>query len=344
MESADVHAGPGRRTHRRQPVAERLPDADLARLIRVSRLYYEMGETQDEIAGRLGITRAHVSKLLKQARAAGVVEIRIVEAADRPDAIADELTARFGLRAVHLAPTLPDSEALTRRRVGQLAAEVLLGSLRNGLTLGVGDGASITALADAMGLQATPISATVVPLCGGFWSSETSREPYRRIADAIGAAAHGLLAPGLLDDAATRDALAAHAGIRAVNDRWARLDVAIFGVGAPSWSEASIGPAAFAELEAGAAIGEVLISPFDIVGRFVGSSIRSRTIAFDARRLPEVPVTIGIASGRGKVQPILGALRAGIVGTLVTDHDTAAGVLALDASAPEPGSVAESSG
>jgi deoxyribonucleoside regulator len=329
MEGTSVHSDRGSGT--RAAAA----GVDLAKLVRVSRLYYELGETQDEIARRLGVTRPHVSKLLKQAREAGVVEIRIVDQLEPPGDLAATLAGRFDrLGVVHLAPTFSGSDGLTRRRVGRLAAEVLVGALRNGLTVGIGDGAAITATADALGELATPIDATVVPLCGGFWSSQTSREPYRRIADALGATARGLLAPGLLEDEATRDALAAHVGIRAVTDLWSQLDVAAFGIGSRSWSEASVGPAAFAELEAERAIGEVLIAPYDLEGRFVGSSIRRRAIAFDARRLPQVPVTIGIASGPGKVEPILGALRAGIVGTLVTDSATAAAVLAMDLERP----------
>ena len=41
--------------------------------------------------------------------------------------------------------------------------------------------------------------------------------------------------------------------------------------------------------------------------------------------------SIGVASGESKVQPILGALRAGVVRTLVTDVATAEAVVALDA-------------
>ena len=48
-------------------------------LVRASRLYYELGETQERIATLLGVTRPHVSRLLKQARAEGIVEIRIVD-------------------------------------------------------------------------------------------------------------------------------------------------------------------------------------------------------------------------------------------------------------------------
>ena len=59
------------------------------------------------------------------------------------------------------------------------------------------------------------------------------------------------------------------------------------------------------------AVGELLIAPFDIDGRFVSSDLRKRTIAFDARRLDRLPVRIGVAGGPAKVRPILGALRSG---------------------------------
>jgi deoxyribonucleoside regulator len=307
--------------------------SDHALLVRASRLYYELGETQDQIAARLGVTRAHVSKLLKQARAAGVVEIRIVDRFEEVSAAGEVLRERFGLRAVHLTASGDASADLTRRRVGRLAAQVLGAAVRDGMVVGIGDGAAVSATADAMEAVTSPIDATIVPLCGGYWHSGAGREPFRRIADALGAGIHGLLAPGLLDDATTRDSLRAHAGVRAVADLWDQLDVALLGIGGPAWSEATIGADAFRELQVGRAIGEVLIAPFDSDGRFVGDELRARTIAFDARQLPRVPLTIGVAEGAAKVGPILGALRAGIVKVLVTDVRTAEAVVALDARA-----------
>ena len=55
---------------------------DLATLVRVSRLYYELGETQERIGALVGVTRPQVSRLLKEARAKGIVEIRIVDHAE----------------------------------------------------------------------------------------------------------------------------------------------------------------------------------------------------------------------------------------------------------------------
>ena len=80
--------------------------SDFEQLVRASRLYYELGETQNAIAELLGVTRPQVSRILKRARAEGIVEIRIVdstaaESPGRPRSSAQ----RYGLDAVHLAPT-----------------------------------------------------------------------------------------------------------------------------------------------------------------------------------------------------------------------------------------------
>jgi len=303
-------------------------DRDL--LVQVSRLYYELGETQNEVADRLGLTRPQVSRLLKRARAEGVVEIRIIDRDFVVSPAADELARRFSLAGVHLAPTLRGPEDLTRRIVGRLGAQVLRSSVRAGTIVGIGDGASVGAVADAVEDGVAPVRATVVPLAGGYWSTGADRDPYRRIADAFGAQPHGLMAPGLLDDAGTKQALEGHAGVRAVIDLWDRLDVALFGIGGPSWGVASLGPDVTRDLADGSAVGEILIAPFDISGAFVCPTLRERVLAFDARALAEVPVAIGVAAGERKVAPILGALRSGAVKTLVTDVETAEGVIALD--------------
>lgn len=302
---------------------------DLTTLVRVSRLYYELGETQEAIAALIGVTRPHVSRLLKEARARGVVEIRIVDRGAVESPVADALRARYGLRAVHLAPTLDGPPDLTRRRVGRLAGEVLRSALHDGMVVGIGDGAAVSAVADELEHGTSQVDATFVPLCGGFWRAGAGVEPFRRIAETLGATIHALHAPGLLDDATVRDALCAHAGVRSVIEFWARLDAALFGIGGPTWSEAAVGAETLADIRSGQAVGEVLISPFSIDGRLVAESLRARTIAFDARALASVSLSMGVAEGSGKVAPILGALRGGFMNVLVTDVRTAEAVLNL---------------
>jgi DNA-binding transcriptional regulator LsrR (DeoR family) len=126
----------------------------------------------------------------------------------------------------------------------------------------------------------------------------------------------------------------AHAGVRRIADLWERIEVAAFGIGGPAWSAAALGPDIVGELDRDGAVGEVLVSPYDLDGRFVCDALRDRTIAFDARDLGRIPVRIGVAGGPGKVRPILGALRGGMLTTLVTDQPTAEAVLAPDDADP----------
>jgi deoxyribonucleoside regulator len=307
-----------------------VPSADIEQLIEASRLYYELGETQSRVAELLGVTRPQVSRILKRARAEGIVEIRIVEQTSEASGAADRLRDRFGLHAVHVAASLRGPEDVGRRMIGRLGAEVLRASIRDGAVVGIGDGASISALADDLDEPLHPTGATVVPLCGGYWFTGPAREPFRRVADGIGGIPQGLLAPGLVDDPATKQSLYAHDGVRRILDLWERLDVAAFGIGGPAWGEAAFGSKACRQLDEANAVGELLIAPFDVDGRFVESDLRERTIAFDARRLDRLPVRIGVAGGPAKVRPILGALRSGALTTLVSDVRTAEAVLELD--------------
>ncbi|HEV8545137.1 MAG TPA: sugar-binding domain-containing protein [Candidatus Limnocylindrales bacterium] len=304
--------------------------SDVAQLIEASRLYYELGETQSRVAELLGVTRPQVSRLLKRARAEGIVEIRIVDRTSEASPAADELRRRFGLAAVHLAPSTRGPDDISRRMIGRLGAEVVRGAIRDGAIVGIGDGASISALADSLDEPLHQTGATVVPLCGGYWFGGPAREPFRRVADGIGGVPQGLLAPGLVDDPATKRSLVAHAGVRRILDLWDRIDVAAFGIGGKAWSEAAFGAATTRALDDAHAVGELLIAPFDIDGRFVGGELRKRTIAFDARRLDRIPMRFGIAGGPAKVRPILGALRAGALTALVSDVRTAEAVLELE--------------
>ena len=105
--------------------------SDLEQLVQASRLYYELGETQSRVAELLGVTRPQVSRLLKRARAEGIVEIRIIDRTSDASPAADELRRRFGLHAVHLAPSVAGPEDVGRRMIGRLGAEVLRAAIRD---------------------------------------------------------------------------------------------------------------------------------------------------------------------------------------------------------------------
>ena len=220
--------------------------SDLATLVRVSRLYYELGETQEAIAALVGVTRPQVSRLLKEARAQGVVEIRIVDRSGGRVARGRRSASGSGSgpSTSRRASTGRRRDAPARRAPRRAGAR---SAIRDGMVVGIGDGAGLGGRRRA-GAGGSDVDATVVPLCGGFWRPGAGAEPFRRIGEALGATVHALHAPGLLDDAAVRDALCAHPGVRSVLELWERLDVALFGSAARRGARRPSASAAMAEI------------------------------------------------------------------------------------------------
>jgi DNA-binding transcriptional regulator LsrR (DeoR family) len=302
---------------------------DVAILVQASRLYYELGETQERIAEILGVTRPQVSRLLKEARAEGIIEIRVIDATHQATDLETELCDRFRLRIAVVAPRLAGPADLTRRMLGRRAAHLLRDHIRAGSLVGVGDGAAMSATADAFEELIPKVHATFVPLSGGGFSAP-SKDPVRRMAEAFGGQPLELFAPGLVYEQHAREALLTHLGNQTVARAWEQLDIAMFGIGSYVRSEAWFGPQLVAEMDAAHAVGELLIHAYDLHGRFVSDRLRELVIGFDPRDLPRVPLVIGVAGGAEKVRPILGALRTQVLSALVTDDETAREVLALD--------------
>jgi DNA-binding transcriptional regulator LsrR (DeoR family) len=307
-----------------------LTDHDL--LVRAARLYFELGETQEQVAETLGINRPQVSRLLKEARARGIVEIRINDGT--PPAQDHDLDGafrdRFSVRELHLVGRLGGPEDLTLRLVGQEAARILRERVRDGMVIGVGGGAATRATIDALALQPIGADVTVVPLTGGMASFHGPAELVRRLADVLGGVAQELPAPGVLNSPEIRDALCGHVAVQSILRMWRQLDVALVGVGVASWSPAWFGPELAERIRCGGAAGEMLAWPFDVAGNAVAPELAARIVALHPLELARVPTSIVVACGDAKVRPLLGALRAGFVQTLVTDVVTAADVLAAD--------------
>ena len=66
-------------------------------LIRVAKLYYYEGLSQGEIAGKIGVSRSNVSKMLQACKDRQIVEIRIDETSSTGLYLESELARRLGV-------------------------------------------------------------------------------------------------------------------------------------------------------------------------------------------------------------------------------------------------------
>ena len=311
-----------------------LSPAEVALLVRVSRMYYEQELTQHEIARATGLSRPTVSRALDRARRAGVVEIRIRDPIGSSHDLAQALAARFKLREVVLADAAPEGFESPRTRVGRKVGEYLQGLLRDGMTLGVTWGKTLQEMALTL-KPAHLANLTVVQMMGGLAVLEDSMETTRlaqEVARILGGRAVQFLAPAFVAEAGPRRNILATPAVRQATEFLHRLDVAVVGIGAVSphvslVERAYLTAAEMVRYRRLGARGEMLLQFFGAGGEPL-ESLNRRVIGMPLSQLRRVPLVVaGVSGPPDKSEAVLAALRGRFVHVLITDVETARLVL-----------------
>jgi DNA-binding transcriptional regulator LsrR (DeoR family) len=313
------------------------PARDPSLLAKAARLYFVEDRSQDDIAAVLGTTRSNVSRMLKQARDLGIVEIRIVDPARRDHELERALRDRFPLVDARVLEVAPDTDVLPG--VGRLAVRWLEETLRDGQVVALSWGQTLEAMVQAVdGLSRRDVE--VVQLVGGLSaldSAATGQELVRELSERMGARHHYLHAPALFGSAEALAMLLRERTIAAALDTAKRADIAIVGIGTPGIgsSEAlltalGLTPEERAAFDAARPVGDVCGRYYDLAGRAVGGAVSERVLAVTLDDLRAIPTVAGVAAGREKARGILGALHGRIIDVLVCDQAAARAVLSLD--------------
>lgn len=299
--------------------------ATRALLHSVAKMHYEADLSQVDIAKRIGVSTATVSRLLQRARAEGIVRIEIADLVSSDD-IASELAIKLGLKRAAVVDAPPAT--LLSALAAPVGTLLLQAGLRSGSVLALGWGRAIAAVVDA-GLPSIPGLVTV-PATGGMQQQAPHfqvNEFVRKAAEQTGGTPFFVHAP-YLPSAQSRDAFLTDTTIAESVALWDRIDAAIVGVGLPHAVNSPEASAATPDEQAlHNAAGDVIRHYFDASGRLVDWEGEVRMIAVSPEQLRRVPLVIGVAAGANKVGAILGAIRAGFISALVTDIRTAEAIL-----------------
>jgi len=306
-------------------------------LAKAARMYFVEDRSQDEVAAILGTTRSNVSRMLKQARDLGIVEIRIVDPAKRDHELELALRDRFGLVDVRVLEVTPETDVLSG--VGRLAVRWLDETLRDGQVVALSWGQTLQAVVRAVdGLSRRDVE--VVQLVGGLSaldSAVTGQELVRELSERMGARHRYLHAPALFGSAQALTMMLHEQAIADALDAAKTADIAVVGIGAAGIGSSGtlldalgLSPAQRAAFDASGAVGDVCARYFDLSGREVSSVVTDRVLAVTLDDLRAIPTVAGVAAGREKALGILGALRGRIIDVLICDQVAARSVLSLD--------------
>jgi DNA-binding transcriptional regulator LsrR (DeoR family) len=334
-----------------QPVENAAGDTDgghfpASLLYAAARLYYDQDATQAEVAAQLGTSRATVSRLLSEAKRQGIVRIEVVPPAEAPPGdLAGQLARALNLATVYLAPPLPTPgpgrttvDVMGRPLASAVGRALSEAGLLPGDVLLVSSGRTVYEVAQHE-LAALP-GVVVAPTVGGNDQPEEwyqTNEITRLVANRIGGRANYLFAPALPGPELYRSLLN-DPSIQKVLHLWPHARCAMVGVGAPPLMRSDIPqfvPTRSASLRS--AVGDVCSRFFDRDGEPVSFEGSERLIALELDALRHIPVTVGVAVGKEKVDSIIAAARGGFFNRLVTDPVTATDILGNPAIAGQAG-------
>lgn len=312
------------------------PHRRLDEAARAGWLYYVAGNTQDQIAAKLGISRQAAQRLVSQSVSAGLVKVRI----DHPIAacldLEQRLEQRFSLRSVQVVPSDAGSTSVTLGIAEACAARLERElSCADPKILGVGTGRTLRVSVEKLGTIHCP-QHRVVSLTGniGLDGAASVYNVIFPLADKVEAPHYPMPLPVVAASREERVLLQQQVFMQLTQRLAAQADIAFVGVGeiGPDASLLKDGFISNAEREAvvaAGAVGEIIGWIFDAAGRILDCDFNHRVLS---PPIPETPRThvIGVAMGASKRAGILAALRGRLIDGLITDEATAEGLLAVD--------------
>jgi DNA-binding transcriptional regulator LsrR (DeoR family) len=300
--------------------------------VRAAWCYHMLGLTQAEVAERLGLTRMRVNRLLAEARERGLVTVSIDSPLAENVELEEELRSRFGLsdaRVVLAGPPQGGREDPSLARLlGQVAAAGLAPRMRPGITLGVGWGVTLKALAAAL-RPAPARDAAVVALLGSLnrRSAVDAFEAATLIAQKLSAECYYLPGPLICDRAESRDVVAAQPAMAEAMARARAADMAVLSIGGlDTGTVRQVGLVEACEVEElreAGAVGNFLGHYIDARAQVVDHPVNARVVGLEPEALRRLPERVMVSGGPPKLAALGAVLEARLVTELVTDQDSA---------------------
>lgn len=301
---------------------------------RAAWLYYIAGNTQDEIAAKLEVSRQAAQRLVSLAVAEKLIKFRLDHPLAECMALAEALRDRHGLAVceVTLADPAKDDPAAG---IAVVAAEHLAGWLASKApqVLAFSTGRTLRATVAEVQATTTP-QHKLVSLIGAVSrdGQVSGFEVVMRLADLTGAQCFPMTSPVVAKTTEECALLRSQHSYAVILELARQASVALVGIGDVGWRgpihrDGLVTDAEIAELLELGAVGEIAGWAFDAEGRLIEGGTNARVAGIPLAAIERSRI-VAVGGGAAKVAAIRAALRGGLLNGLITDERTARAVLA----------------
>lgn len=299
---------------------------DYELLTEIAIAYYCDEVTQEEIANRFGFSRIKVGRLLKRAKEEGIVEINVRYHPVFSTQLEKQLCERFPVSRALIALDHNDEDE-QRRQVAALVSNHLSTTLRDNMTVAVGQGRNVAAVAEYTSTVQAKDCRFICGIGGTHRPGDVINADHisRLLAKKFGGNSESLYAPAYVDNPELKTALLRNSTVKDTLDRARKADVALVGIGDMNEDSYMVKLGWFTPREINDAslnqgvIGDIAgYDFFNAQGRHVNTVMDDRVIGLSIEELQQIPCVIAIASESTKAMAIMGALRTGAIDIIAT--------------------------
>ncbi len=300
-------------------------------IIKIAWYYYMEDMTQKQISDRLNISRMKVVKYLEMARSQGLVNFKVRSNGEKRMNIERQLMEKYNLSDTYVVPT---TEKNLNKTIAKAAAQYLEGKLTPNSYVNVGYGETVSyAMSYLTSYLEIPVS--FVSLSGGVAFYASSMAGIRNFENNFDHLKFYIMpSPLIVSNKNLADQLLEERSIKEILDMTELSDYTVVGIGAPDKTATIIKANQISEndlvlLKMNGAVGDMLSQFYDKDGNKISSDLHDRLITVKLEKLKEKKNVIGVAGGQSKVESIHAALIGGYINILITDEETAEGLIKL---------------
>lgn len=275
-------------------------------LAMVANLYYNAEMTQNQIAERLYTSRSKISRMLKEARELGIVEIYIREPWERNLEYEQQMREYFKLKNIRIVKQKDTDKENAKNLIYEVAAYYLDSIIKENMVVGISWGNTLYHVVKYIAANNHKnIPITVVPIMGAANISSPEKDGLdlsKDLASAYGGKYQYIYAPLFVKNREVRESLIQDDNIKNALDLAKHADVIITSVGSvvyKSWSN-YLSEKMLATLEEKGVVGHIGGHFFDIQGKELDTAITERMIGVNMDDLKKCKETICIAFGEKK--------------------------------------------
>lgn len=313
---------------------------ELRLISRVAQMYHIEHKRQADIAQHLRLSQATVSRMLKRAEAEDIVRTTVIPPAGTYADMEGALRERFNLPEAIVVECSEDRDGAIMERIGEAAAHLLEVTLTQGEIIGVSSWSqTIFKMVENIHPQKSAQAKYIVQTLGGMGDPAVQTHATQlttRLARLTGGEPKLLTVQGVTSSREAKLLMMADPFVRETIDLFGAISLAIVGIGAVEPSELLarsgniFSSRELADLAEAGAVGDISLRFFDLKGNTVKTPLDERVIGISLDELAKVERVVALAGGEKKTAAIAGALRVGVIDTLVTDKFTAQRLIDLD--------------